>query len=346
MRKINIIGGGLAGLYSAYSAASHGAVDVTLYEKGYIGSKHNCGEMFTEIYTTVPKECKLNEIHSIDIVIDNEKISFDCGENSSLIMTDKCYHELILKDMCLSLGVNILEKTKATGSVWNDYVIDASGTSQYKNSMGKAVVYIAETKNADMHNSAIFKIRNDLQGYSWVFPRGNKQLNIGEGVIDYKYKAEFVKPDFNILYSGGGLLPMPDMKQYFTNMYSNNLLMLGSIKVGNAAGLVCPLTGGGEHLAVVSGLLAGELVAKGKERYYSYALDEIVGDEMRFGISLFEFMRKQDMNSVKKIIKNIIKSTDYRINNEVVNKTIRKAMNKWMTIPDVNEKDLISFIEL
>lgn len=245
MRKIAVIGAGLAGLYTAWSAASHGA-DVELYEKGVIGTKHNCGELFTEIYTSAPEECKLNRIKTFKVIINDKITDIDFGENSPFVMTDKCQHELIMKKKCEELGVNIIEKTKINSGVISRVEINATGTSNYEFSMGKAVTYIAKNmrsnviyKEVDLSDDdvAVFDIRDDLMGYKWFFPKGKDLCNIGEGVYDYRYKTKLMKPEeSDIIFSGGGLLPMPNMKEFYYNMtqYSMN------IKVGNAAGLVNP----------------------------------------------------------------------------------------------------------
>ena len=95
-------------MYAAHSAALSGA-EVTLYEKGKIGTKRNCGELFTEIYTAAPKECTLNRIEFFDINIGGETFVVEVGDGNSspFVMTDKCKHELIMKDKCLELGVKL-----------------------------------------------------------------------------------------------------------------------------------------------------------------------------------------------------------------------------------------------
>lgn len=340
-KKIVVVGAGLAGLYAAYSAASHGA-NVELIERSTIGTRHNCGEMFTEIYNVAPQECKTNKIQKFIVEIDGEIINHDFGDLSPFVMTDKCTHEKIIKDKCLSLGVTISEKTKLTREDLSDkIVINATGVANYKGSIGKAVDYVMSNNNrTDLPiDSALFILRQDLMGYLWQFPKVDS-INCGEGVYDYRFNCELYKPNKNrIVFSGGGILPMPTMKEYCSNVINGNILVDG-VKVGNALGLVNPLLGGGEHLAVISGILAGELVAKDNEKYYYKALDEIIGDEMRFGISMYEFMKKQDMESVKSILKaNFIS----KIDNTILNKTVRKAMKKWITLPDVKEDELKDF---
>lgn len=341
-RKVVVVGAGLAGLYAAYSAAFHGA-DVTLLEKSTIGTAHNCGELFTEVYTTAPAECKLGKIENFMFHIDSEEYTTIFGDNSPFYMTVKCKHEEIMKDKCLTLGVDIKEKTKSTRELLSKgTVINAAGVSAYNGNMGKAVVYIADKScysSNIYYNTAIFNVRDDLMGYSWIFPRGKDFINIGEGVYDYKYKTELMKIDRkHIAFSGGGMLPMPTMVEYCKNIIHGNTFTSG-IRVGNSAGLINPVLGGGEHLAVLSGMLAGELVAKEREKDYYKALDEIIGDEMRFGISTYEFLRKQDIDTVKEIF-----ATNLKLSINVINKNVRRNMKKWITIPEVSETEIEDFI--
>lgn len=341
-RKVTVVGAGLAGLYAAYSAAFHGA-EVTLLEKSIIGSLHNCGEMFTEIYTTAPAECKLGRIENLTFRLDGEEYTSVFGDTSPFFMTAKCKHEEIMKEKCIALGVDVKERTKSTRELLSKgVVINAAGVFPYMGNMGKAVVYIVDRSwnNHIPFNTAVFDIRDDLMGYSWAFPRGKDFINCGEGVYDYKYQSEFKKPERKfIAFSGGGVLPMPTMVEYCKNVIHGSTFVSG-INVGNSLGLVNPVLGGGEHLAVISGMLAGELVAKSKEKDYYTALDDIIGDEMRFGISMYEFLKKQDIENVKEIL-----STDIKTKMSVVNKNVRRAMKKWLTIPDINENEIKAFVE-
>lgn len=350
MRKISVIGGGLSGLYTAWSAASHGA-DVELYEKGIIGSKHNCGEMFTEVYTSAPDECKLNRIETFKVIIGNKVTKIDFGETSPFVMTDKHIHELILKKKCEDLGVVIKEKTKAPDYIKGRRIIDATGTFNYNLSLGKAVDYVVKNMrnnvfykgiNLSDDKVAVFDIRDDLMGYKWFFPKGKDLCNMGEGVYDYKYKADFITPEkSNIVFRGGGLLPMPTMDEFYSKVTDKDVICNKYIKVGNAAGLVNSSLGGGEHLAVVSGILAGELVAKNMDSKYYGALLDIIGDEMRFGISSYELLRKLDIESVSKLLE--MKLMD-QVNYININSKIRKTMKKWITLPDVTEDDMSKFV--
>ncbi len=354
-RKVTVVGSGLAGLYAAHSAAVHGA-EVELFEKSMIGTHHSCGEMFTEIYTSAPEECKLNKINILDLKLNESMFSVSFSEEMTpFVMTDKCKHELVMKEKCERVGVKIYEKLRVSINSKDSFVIDASGTSNYNRSMGKAVTYVVDRrivadKKLDTacwdflpYNAALFVMRKDLMGYSWIFPRGKEQLNIGDGVYDYKQKVVFDKPDKKyIVYSGGGLIPIPTMEEFYKHNFG--FYDINSLKVGNAAGLVNPIAAGGEHLAAMSGMLAGYLVARKQESKYKVALNEIIGDEMRIGITFYELAKKQDEVTLKMLLRLIFDKKFKDEDIERINKNMRKTIAKWLPVPDVDESEMIKFV--
>ncbi len=353
-KKVKVIGGGLAGLYAAHQAAIKG-MEVTLYERNTIGTKYNCGELFTELYTTVPEECKISKINTFIFKIGKETLRIEFGDKSPFVMTDKIMHETIIRDRCIEAGVDILEKTVTNSklSAKTSFLIDASGIKSWiGTNVGKAMTLNCTIKDLSLPkicepNEALFVLRDDCKGYLWAFPKNNA-YNIGDGFYDYKHKAVLSKESIMaglglsnlfVAHKGGGLLPMPTMLNYYDLLINSS-----SIKVGNAAGLINPALGGGEHLAVLSGMLAGELVATHRYPITTYykALDEIIGDEMRFGITMFEYLKKQDSDYILEFLRNKL-ITDF--NSDFINKTIRKTMAKWITINEVHEDEVIDFIK-
>ena len=109
-------------------------------------------------------------------------------------------------------------------------------------------------------------------GYSWVFPKGDDQANVGLGVLPVKakqtaqyYLDKFVeRPRFKkakIVEVNAGAIPVNGpLKQ----PYMDNLLL-----AGDAGRFVNPLTGGGIHTAIITGKHAGDLAAEAiaKEDY-------------------------------------------------------------------------------
>jgi len=357
-REVHVVGSGLAGLYAAYAAAYNGA-DVSLYER-LKEKRINCGELFTEIYSAAPEECIVNRIRFFDFKIKDEIARIDFGENSPFIMTDKKLHEETILNKCIALGVKVNFGYKYkfyNGLPVNGIVIDASGVrgiNNYSSDEGVAVTYTITRSRAKGSNgnkimidndTALFELRSDLKGYKWYFPKG-KLMNIGDGIYDYRGSKNFIKPDDVVYHSrGGGFLPMPDMKTYYNNIKeAGDCSSRNLIRVGNAAGLVDPILGGGEHLATISGILAGCLAANKDELSYTTALNEIIGDEMRIGISMYELLKKFDFDSIYEFMGNLRAFKTLSVFNSV-NKTIRPAMRKWITIPISTNLDLENYLK-
>jgi digeranylgeranylglycerophospholipid reductase len=117
-------------------------------------------------------------------------------------------------------------------------------------------------------------------GYSWVFPKGDDQANVGLGVLPVKagqktaqyYLDKFIeRPRFKkakIVEVNAGAIPVNGPLK---EPYMDNLLL-----VGDAGRFVNPLTGGGIHTAIITGKHAGKLAAEAiaKEDYTSNFLNK------------------------------------------------------------------------
>ncbi|MBI1228304.1 MAG: geranylgeranyl reductase family protein [Bacteroidetes bacterium] len=106
-------------------------------------------------------------------------------------------------------------------------------------------------------------------GYAWVFPKGNGYAEIGLGVIrtmtklnaqeqlDHFIKQSFFKERFSncrILEVQGGGVPLAAPLK---TQYADNLIL-----VGDSARHVNPITGGGIHTALSSGVIAGNFLGE------------------------------------------------------------------------------------
>ena len=106
-------------------------------------------------------------------------------------------------------------------------------------------------------------------GYAWVFPKGHGYAEIGLGVIRHStekdarwhlkhfmehsfFKERFAKAKILEVQCGGVPLASPLKIQYADHL----------ILVGDAARHVNPITGGGIHTALASGVIAGKYLAE------------------------------------------------------------------------------------
>ncbi|MGM0689137.1 MAG: NAD(P)/FAD-dependent oxidoreductase [Bacillota bacterium] len=111
-----------------------------------------------------------------------------------------------------------------------------------------------------------------LPGYAWIFPTGAGGANIGLGMrLDHYRKSShnlkvmfdefFAMPDIKERLKQGGRLR--DIAAWPLNFGSQSNLQYsfdGAILVGDAAGFINPLTGGGIYYSLLSGQLAAQVI--------------------------------------------------------------------------------------
>ncbi len=132
-------------------------------------------------------------------------------------------------------------------------------------------------------------------GYGWVFPKGD-HLNIGVG--GWKYAARLLRPGLQSLCARYDLRfhRLENLRGYHLPLrrpYSP-LVGRGILLVGDAAGLVDPLSGEGIHMAFVSASLAAEAIGaylEGKAcclSSYVQAISRHVAPELEISRQLHE----------------------------------------------------------
>jgi digeranylgeranylglycerophospholipid reductase len=158
-------------------------------------------------------------------------------------------------------------------------------------------------------------------GYAWIFPKGDDIANVGLGVLTtitdksaYEHLLEFVKNcpatqnaqpvELNI---GGD--PVGGLHK---KMATDNLMV-----VGDAAGQVNPLTGGGIISGMTGGMIAGKVAAEAieendfsekKMKKYEKECRETIGDSINKYLKVKEYMmtlNDNELNSIADIFKDI-----------------------------------------
>lgn len=189
--------------------------------------------------------------------------------------------EPIVEDGCVT-GV-VARVNGTTKSFRSHIVIGADGVTS-------AIARQIRTDEHDDHHRAValrayihdieelphqveFYLYNEiLPGYAWIFPLGEGEANIGLGMrLDtfreksYNLKqmlADFMEmPDIKKRIKNGGKLEgVATWQLNFGSQKNIQRVYDGALLVGDAAGLINPLTGGGISNAVISGRLAAETV--------------------------------------------------------------------------------------
>jgi flavin-dependent dehydrogenase len=144
--------------------------------------------------------------------------------------------------------------------------------------------------------------KNILPGYAWIFPIGQNKANIGLGMrLDHfrkrKYSLEKMLQDFlempaikKRLLRGGQLRDVATWQLNFGSQKNLHHVFDGAILIGDAAGFINPLTGGGIHNALVSAELATQIadealqandVSRSKMQVYEQLCHEHMWQSMR-----------------------------------------------------------------
>lgn len=140
------------------------------------------------------------------------------------------------------------------------------------------------------HQVEFFLYDNILPGYAWIFPAGDNVANIGLGMRLDRFRL--LKKNLKKMLQE--FLDMPSIRERLTkdldvrdvaiwqlNFGSQKNLKHvydGALLVGDAAGFINPLTGGGIHNALISAILAAETINDAFQ----------TGDVSREGLSSYE----------------------------------------------------------
>jgi len=157
-------------------------------------------------------------------------------------------------------------------------------------------------------------------GYGWVFPTGKKTANIGVGVDpkcntekalryyinEYPFVKDLIGGKYSIKNIRGGGIPM------IGPLPDDEIVADGILLVGDAAGIVDPITGEGITPSMLSGIAAGEtIVEAGRKRMFKKDILKKYIEEYRNKQYVGKFPLGEDLDfllSIKKIFFSIFSS--------------------------------------
>lgn len=263
---------------------------------------------------------------------------------TGIILERKVFDKHVTMDAIRS-GAEVMIKTEATGITReNDYLIVDINSFNNKYSQIKAKIVIGadgpegrvagwmgintKVPIAEMESGAQYEMtnlnmeKNDTiefyfgsvapGGYAWIFPKGYDIANVGIDVSGVKgektaleYLDDFVKSnpetcDGQIVEVNVGGNPLCGV---FDTIIADNFML-----VGDAAGCVSPITGGGIDTGLESGMIAGRVAAKAVNendvseanlQEYADYVDEHIGQKFKKLITVRDFiydLDDEDMN--------------------------------------------------
>lgn len=356
-----VVGGRVAGSISSLFASKNDLNVLMIEKRQEIGVPLQCAEATTEkTFETIginPSDKYIRtkiyggDLHSPDGTSfrmdgDNEKgfildrkvfdksLATESANAGTDIMVKTTVNDLIIRNGKVS-GV-IAKHLGKTMEIKSDIVIAADGiesniarmaglNSQWGiNDLCSCVQYKMTGIEIDPHYMQ-FYFGNETApgGYVWIFPNDYGVTNVGIGVRSskqtaYDYLNKFVESKFNgkiIEINVGGVPVSGSIEKTYTD---------GLMVVGDAAGHVNPITGGGIDLAAAAGKIAGQVAAdaindedtssKYLKKYeklwkeeigdlikrslkYRKVFDKLTDDELN---ALARFMKGRDLDNISK----------------------------------------------
>ncbi len=283
-----VIGAGPAGSSTAKEIAKKGFKILLIDSKKEIGKPVQCAEAITEyafenIGLKTQKKWVKQKIKGIKILLPNNKCFYSTVKCLSI---DRYLFDKYLAELAVSNGAELQLKTymKTIKFKNNSYTINTNNGSYNSKIIVGADGYISKTaknlgllKNQEYIKAYQYKFnKKDIDfhtddwlcmtmneifhgGYGWVFPRGD-EYNVGVGSKDasldlLKHYCKTLGFDINKkkCFNAGKLPYYFDIKKR---------VIPGAIIVGDAAAMTNPVTGGGIHPALYSGMIAGQIVAE------------------------------------------------------------------------------------
>jgi geranylgeranyl reductase family protein len=314
MKRVAILGGGPAGAFAAEQLASAG-LNVTLFDEKLAWEKPCGGGLTYKAYSQYPF---LLENSTPKRFVRETMLSAPRAGEASLKLDEPLliYSRYDLNHMLLEragrAGAQIekarVNEISRSGAGWQlrtsggiadaDFCVVATGARNPLRDVG------TELKPQDAMSALGYYIPGEqdridiqflpnLEGYIWVFPRcGHLSVGIcgkGEPAGALRKRLELYMSQKGIAWKGekfySHLLPSLDTKSWKGNRVSGD----GWMAVGDAAGLVDPITGEGLYYAIRSGDLAAQaLIADTAERtaHYRKLLRHDFAADLEFGSRL------------------------------------------------------------
>jgi geranylgeranyl reductase family protein len=315
MKKVAVLGGGPAGSFAAERLAKAG-IETVLFDEKLAWEKPCGGGLTYKAYSEYPF---LIENDTPKKVVTQTHLAAPKAGEARLALTRPLviYSRTDLNRMLLERASNAgaqVEKTRVLGierrsgrwllrtrygSLEADYCVIATGARNPLRNVGTEW-----TRDDTMHSLGYFvpadqshidiQFLENLEGYIWVFPRcGHVSVGIcgkGEPAHALRTRLERYMDERAIPYRGqtffGHMLPALEASSWRRNRVGGE----GWLAVGDAAGLVDPITGEGLYYAIRSADLASRSIVNGTTQSYGNVLHDDFGADLEFAAAIAKRM--------------------------------------------------------
>ncbi len=298
---VAVVGGGPAGALAAWASAKRGAK--TLLLERAPNARAACAGLVspeTAEALSVPKNLVLREIFALRVFSPKGKVYEIRGEKPKGLVLDRTGLNRWLRSQAEKAGAEILRtealavcgKTLVTKKeeVGFAVLLGADGARSFVAKAlglplpGEILVGLQAEIRAELDDTVEVHFGIVPDFFAWAIPAEEGVCRVGLATSLGRKAISFLRdflaqrfPKAEVLRIRAGLIPIgppPRTAEKFV------------LLVGNAAGQVKPLTGGGLAFIARCAPLAGELAAQGEKalREYERAWRERVGEELEFGL--------------------------------------------------------------
>ncbi len=300
-----VVGAGPAGVSAAKSSAISGAKTLLLEKQPMIAAIKPCGEATSQstLKTAGVSPDPSIIMHRADAMVFAPNMRYIHIERLGFSINKTLFlQEIAAQAAEAGAHIRVREEVQNVGRTSDSLMVVKSSRSEYKakviigadgynssvaRSIGikeksepiPTVQYTMVNCNLEYPDSVRFYLGNEIapKGYAWIFPKGKRLTEIGVGIRGAsakQYLDKFVKT-FEKELGRGQIIDYRGAPVPIGGIIKQNVKD-GVILVGDAAGMVIPLTGAGIHSSVTAGLIAGEVAASASSEgnYTKFRLDE------------------------------------------------------------------------
>src|SRR5438067_1445894 len=272
-----VVGGGPAGSTTALRLAEAGA-SVLLVDKARFPRDKPCGGGLT---MRAVRQCPVDPAPVVEEEVDLVELRFRYGDAvvrrahaPVILMTQRRRLDAFLLDAARERGVEVREGTTVDPlAIDADVVVGAdgaNGTTARAVGLGEGIVHgVAYEGNADYgalerpryERRAIVELADIPGGYGWVFPKA-EHVNVGVGA--WQNAGPQLRDHLARLCAAHGLDPdaLVELRGHRLPLRRPGTPIAGerALLVGDAAGLIDPVSGDGMYECFVSSRLAAEAI--------------------------------------------------------------------------------------